>query len=83
MRRRGIAQMWKAEKHADRLLAVSIISRYFLLSRSLSGHLYAVCNQDVIVNGIYYDVPTIFVSFGVHCSIRTCTHKCLMAIFYI
>jgi len=23
MRRRGIARMWKAEKHADRLLAVS------------------------------------------------------------
>ena len=52
MRRRGIARMWKAEKHADRLLAVSIVCCYFLLPVFLLSYILAVCDQDVDVGGI-------------------------------
>jgi len=34
MRTRGIARMWKAEKHSDRLLSVS----YFYLLHSVTDH---------------------------------------------
>ena len=52
MRRRGIARMWKAEKHADRLLAVSIVCCYFLLPVFLLCYIHVVCDQDVDVGGI-------------------------------